>query len=68
MPDYNISYLLIESLGSLDNGQLKNAVTEVEGMLTSLIDNVEGSRASSTQPLSNQKRETDLYDRNYIYS
>ncbi|KAK9727922.1 WW domain [Popillia japonica] len=62
------NFTLDESLGSLDNGQLKNAVTEVEGMLTSLIDNVEGSRASSTQPLSNQKRETDLYDRNYIYS
>ncbi|KAI4468401.1 e3 ubiquitin-protein ligase kcmf1 [Holotrichia oblita] len=62
------NFTLDESLGSLDNGQLKNAVTEVEGMLTSLIDNVEGSRASSTQPLSNQKRETDIYDRNYMYS
>lgn len=40
----------IESLGSIDNCQLKTAVNEVEGMLTSLIDTVENSRASSTQP------------------
>ncbi|KRT83448.1 hypothetical protein AMK59_4623 [Oryctes borbonicus] len=62
------NFTLDESLGSLDNGQLKNAVTEVEGMLTSLIDNVESSRASSAQPLSNKKQETDIYKHNYKYS
>lgn len=35
--------VLDESLGSVDNGQLKCAVTEVEGMLTTIIDNVESS-------------------------
>lgn len=38
---------IVESLGSFDNGQLKSAVTEVEGMLTSLIDNVESGKSSS---------------------
>ncbi|KAK9880537.1 hypothetical protein WA026_011774 [Henosepilachna vigintioctopunctata] len=44
------NFTLDESLGSYDNGQLKYAVSEVEGMLTSFIDTVETSRASSVQP------------------
>lgn len=44
------NFLFLESLGSVDNGQLKNAVTEVEGVLNTFIDNVECSRATSTQP------------------
>ncbi|XP_017776490.1 PREDICTED: dystrophin-like [Nicrophorus vespilloides] len=35
------NFSLDESLGNVDNFQLKNAVTEVEGMLSSIIDNVE---------------------------
>lgn len=41
---------ILESLGTVDNGQLKNAVTEVEGVLSTFIDTVENSRATSTQP------------------
>ncbi|XP_031354273.1 dystrophin-like [Photinus pyralis] len=41
------NFMLDEALGGSDNGQLKNAVTEVEGMLTSLIDGVELSRSHS---------------------
>ncbi|KAF5304902.1 hypothetical protein FQR65_LT00786 [Abscondita terminalis] len=58
------NFMLDESLGSADNGQLKNAVTEVEGMLTSLIDGVEINRSQSV--LSNasltapEREETDL--------
>lgn len=57
----------LESLGSFDNGQLKSAVTEVEGMLTSLIDTVENSRACSTQPFSLPlDRELDLLQRSLL--
>lgn len=41
------NFMLDESLGCADNGQLKHAVTEVEGMLTSLIDGVEINKAHS---------------------
>lgn len=41
------NFTLDESLVNYDNGQLKYAVSEVEGMLTSFIDTVETSRASS---------------------
>lgn len=41
--------IFLESLGNLDNTHLKHAVSEVEGMLTSIIDNVESSRASPAQ-------------------
>lgn len=44
------NYFFLESLGTVDNGQLKNAVTEVEGVLSTFIDTVENSRATSTQP------------------
>ncbi|KAJ3649917.1 hypothetical protein Zmor_021633 [Zophobas morio] len=44
------NFTLDESLGTIDNDHLKHAVSEVEGMLTSFIDNVESSRASSVQP------------------
>jgi len=47
-----------ESLGHIDNGQLKNAVTEVEDMLTSLIDTVENSRASSVQTVTHCLKES----------
>ncbi|RZC39097.1 dystrophin, isoform E-like [Asbolus verrucosus] len=47
----NSKIVVAESLGSIDNSHLKHAVSEVEGMLTSFIDNVESSRASSVQPL-----------------
>ncbi|KYB26277.1 Dystrophin-1-like Protein [Tribolium castaneum] len=43
------NFTLDESLGAIDNNHLKHAVSEVEGMLTSFIDNVESSRASSVQ-------------------
>jgi hypothetical protein len=43
------NFTLDESLGNVDNNHLKHAVSEVEGMLTSFIDNVESSRASSVQ-------------------
>ncbi|CAG9854527.1 unnamed protein product [Phyllotreta striolata] len=38
---------LDDSLTSIDNSQLKSAMTEVEGMLTSFIDTVENSRPGS---------------------
>ncbi|CAH2014137.1 unnamed protein product [Acanthoscelides obtectus] len=40
------NFSLDESLGPVDNTNLKYAVSEVEGMLTSIIDNVESSRSS----------------------
>lgn len=46
----NAFFLVLESLGTVDNGQLKSAVTEVEGVLSTFIDTVENSRATSTQP------------------
>lgn len=47
---------VLESLGTVDNGQLKNAVTEVEGVLSSFIDTVENSRATSVQPTDSLSR------------
>ncbi|KAF7279931.1 hypothetical protein GWI33_006601 [Rhynchophorus ferrugineus] len=44
------NFSLEDSLSPMDNCHLKYAVNEVEGMLTSIIDNVESSRSSSTQP------------------
>ncbi|XP_066245861.1 dystrophin-like [Euwallacea similis] len=41
------NFSLEDSLSHLDNSNLKFAVTEVEGMLTSIIDNVESSRCNS---------------------
>ncbi|XP_056629999.1 dystrophin-related protein 2-like isoform X1 [Diorhabda sublineata] len=41
------NFCLDESLGHIDNTNLKYAMSEVEGMLTSFIDTVENSRASS---------------------
>ncbi|KAL1512645.1 hypothetical protein ABEB36_002204 [Hypothenemus hampei] len=41
------NFSLEDSLYNLDNTNLKTAVTEVEGMLTSIIDNVESSRCNS---------------------
>ncbi|KAG5872462.1 hypothetical protein JTB14_024043 [Gonioctena quinquepunctata] len=41
------NFSLDESLGHIDNTNLKYAVSEVEGMLTSFIDTVEHSRANS---------------------
>ncbi|KAJ8973910.1 hypothetical protein NQ317_000454 [Molorchus minor] len=43
------NFSLDRSLGPIDNGNLKYAVSEVEGMLTSIIDNVESSRGSSVR-------------------
>lgn len=37
------NFLLEDSLSQLDNSNLQFAVTEVEGMLTSIIDNVESN-------------------------
>ncbi|XP_044745432.1 dystrophin-related protein 2-like [Coccinella septempunctata] len=48
------NFTLDESLVNYDNGQLKYAVSEVEGMLTSFIDTVETSRASSTHGSTNK--------------
>lgn len=48
---HSLVRFVLESLGNVDNGQLKNAVTEVEGVLSSFIDTVENSRATSAQPL-----------------
>jgi len=58
------NFMLDESLGNTDNGQLKSAVTEVEGMLTSLIDGVESTKANSVvqEPGSqDNERETVVY-------
>ncbi|XP_030766334.1 dystrophin-like [Sitophilus oryzae] len=44
------NFSLEDSLNPMDNCNLKYAVTEVEGMLTSIIDNVESSRSSSALP------------------
>lgn len=44
------NFSLEDSLNPMDNTNLKYAVTEVEGMLTSIIDNVETSRSSSALP------------------
>lgn len=41
------NFSLDESLCHIDNVNLKHAVSEVEGMLTSIIDSVEHSRGSS---------------------
>lgn len=41
------NFTMEDSLTNLDNTHLKYAVTEVEGMLTSIIDNVESSRCNS---------------------
>ncbi|ENN74668.1 hypothetical protein YQE_08785, partial [Dendroctonus ponderosae] len=41
------NFSLDDSLSQLDNSNLQYAVTEVEGMLTSIIDNVESSRCNS---------------------
>lgn len=43
------NFSLDESLGHIDNTNLKYAVSEVEGMLTSFIDGVETSRGSSVR-------------------
>ncbi|KAJ8963450.1 hypothetical protein NQ318_018932 [Aromia moschata] len=43
------NFSLDESLGHIDNSNLKFAVSEVEGMLTSFIDGVESSRGSSVR-------------------
>ncbi|XP_018566008.1 dystrophin-related protein 2-like [Anoplophora glabripennis] len=43
------NFSLDESLGHIDNTNLKYAVSEVEGMLTSFIDSVETSRGSSVR-------------------
>lgn len=47
----NSLFVVLESLGNIDNGQLKCAVTEVEGMLTSLIDNVEIGKVQNGKEL-----------------
>lgn len=41
------NFSLEDSMNHLDNTNLKFAVNEVEGMLTSIIDNVESSRCNS---------------------
>lgn len=41
------NFSLDDSISTTDNDQLQEAVTEMEGMLTSLIDGVETSRATS---------------------
>lgn len=41
------NFSLDDSLCHIDNANLKHAVCEVEGMLTSIIDSVESSRAGS---------------------
>lgn len=43
------NFSLDESLCHIDNVNLKHAVSEVEGMLTSIIDSVEHSRGSSVR-------------------
>lgn len=43
------NFSLDESLCHIDNANLKHAVSEVEGMLTSIIDSVEHSRGSSVR-------------------
>ncbi|KAF5275373.1 hypothetical protein FQA39_LY06830 [Lamprigera yunnana] len=58
------NFMLDESLGGSDNGQLKNAVTEVEGMLTSLIDGVEINMTHSTTSENSLKvpeRQTNVF-------
>ncbi|KAF2897378.1 hypothetical protein ILUMI_08792 [Ignelater luminosus] len=60
------NFMLDEALGGCDNGQLKSAVTEVEGMLTSLIDGVEHSRSNSVSQETTscdreQERETTVF-------
>ncbi|XP_060518294.1 dystrophin-like isoform X2 [Cylas formicarius] len=54
------NFSMEESLGPMDNTNLKCAVTEVEGMLTSIIDNVELSRSGSAQPVRRKFDETDF--------
>ncbi|XP_022911861.2 dystrophin-like [Onthophagus taurus] len=61
------NFTLDESLGSIDNGELKNAVTEVEGMLTSLIDNVESTRCNSVQPHVFGKNDSEVYEPKFKY-
>lgn len=56
----------VESLENIDNGQLKDAVSEVEGMLTSFIDTVESSRSSSAQLTFPVLKEANLSN-NYKY-
>ncbi|XP_028131995.2 dystrophin-like [Diabrotica virgifera virgifera] len=51
------NFCLDESLGHIDNTNLKYAMSEVEGMLTSFIDTVENSRASSVR---SKKRNDEL--------
>lgn len=53
------NFMLDESLGGNDNDQLKSAVNEVEGMLSSLIDGVENNTASVEN--SSDERETIFY-------
>lgn len=50
-----------DSLSSSDNDQLQEAVSEMEGMLTSLIDGVESSRANSALNSFPPDRETLLF-------
>lgn len=54
------SVFISESLGTVDNSQLKSAVNEVEGMLTSLIDSVENSRASSAQSIRRSPKDSSV--------
>ncbi|GLV40563.1 Dystrophin [Carabus blaptoides fortunei] len=55
------NFSLDDSLSSADNDQLQEAVSEMEGMLTSLIDGVETSRATSALNSFPPDRETLLF-------
>ncbi|KAJ8936628.1 hypothetical protein NQ314_012244 [Rhamnusium bicolor] len=57
------NFSLDESLGHIDNSNLKYAVSEVEGMLTSFIDSVETSRGSSVRSHRLKLDETDLVEK-----
>lgn len=51
------NFSLDDSICHIDNINLKHAVTEVEGMLTSIIDSVENSRASSKRSFHRNNRD-----------
>lgn len=51
----------LDSLSTSDNDQLQEAVNEMEGMLSSLIDGVESSRANSVLAAFPPEKETLLF-------